>query len=402
MNSSQGQAAVQNDRSEIRTLGQLLQRRLVAHVSGGTTDYAPAPMCNDAAVYSDAALLETERREIFLKLPLLAGLSRDIPTAGDRMIFDAAGPSILIVRNKAGIVKAYLNRCPHRAAKLVMDCRRGSRMSCPFHGWTFDLDGKLLAMPGPENFEGLDRAHFDLTPVPVAEWNGIIFVKVDEGEPAIDIGAHLGTLASELAYYDFAASAPIKSSRLDVRANWKFALDTYGEGYHVGAMHPDTVARWVIPDRMLYDGFGPHYRAVFASRQMLDYSTLPEVEWPEFRYSLIYQIFPNTIVQVSPCGGGQMHHVYRLFPGKVPGESFTLIDTYRSNDAPTDEPDQIWEEAHDRQRVIIGDEDYRIAATAQENLEQAQPDFQVIYGRSEIALQRFHRRIAQLIGRDLD
>ncbi|HET6969951.1 MAG TPA: Rieske (2Fe-2S) protein, partial [Phenylobacterium sp.] len=155
-----------------------IQRRLISHLEAGrTTDFAPAPYQVAARVFTDPQRLEAERRELFLKLPMLAAFTCDMPNPGDVVVFEAAGPSILIARGRDGRVRAFLNRCSHRAAKLTHGCSKARLLTCPFHGWSYDLHGRLVGLPGEAAFEGLDRAGLDLTPVPVAEWCGLIFVK---------------------------------------------------------------------------------------------------------------------------------------------------------------------------------------------------------------------------------
>ena len=173
----------------------------------------------------------------------MAGLSGDIPEPGDMLLFDAAGLAILIVRARSGELRAFLNMCMHRGARLVSDCRRRNLVTCPFHGWSFDLDGRLVGLPGAVSFEGVERADRGLIPVPVAEWAGLIFVKAHAGDEAIDAEAWLGELATVVAGLALADAVPIKHSRIDVEANWKFTLDTYGEGYHFAALHPTTFAQ---------------------------------------------------------------------------------------------------------------------------------------------------------------
>src|SRR5882757_1395309 len=108
----------------IREYGLEVQQRLMKHVINGTTDRGSGPMFNAGTAYTDPQWFEAEKREIFRRLPLMVGLSRDIPQPGDKLLFDAVGPSILVVRDKDHRVHAYLNMCPHRATKLVQECRR--------------------------------------------------------------------------------------------------------------------------------------------------------------------------------------------------------------------------------------------------------------------------------------
>ena len=144
-----------------------LQRRLVEHISAGRgTDLAEAPMPNAAEVYTDPLRYEAERQKLFLEMPLVAGLSGDIPKAGDTLLFDGAGRPIIVVRDAAGRANAFLNICRHRGARLVEQGGCHARFTCPFHSWTFDLNGRLVGQPGKVSFEGLDPGQLGLIRVP--------------------------------------------------------------------------------------------------------------------------------------------------------------------------------------------------------------------------------------------
>jgi phenylpropionate dioxygenase-like ring-hydroxylating dioxygenase large terminal subunit len=373
-----------------------IQRRLMHHVDKGTTDGSDAAIAIDASVYTDPRWLAAEKEALFADMPVLAALSCDLPEPGDRLLFDEAGPPILIVRDSSRAVRAYLNICPHRAARLVNECIPAKRLTCPFHGWTFDLEGRLTGQPRAAAFENVPRSELGLVPVPVAEWEGLIFVRAGGGEP-IDVASHLGDFAPEIARLELARAQRVKGSRLDARANWKYVLDTFGEGYHVRILHPGTVGRFVVADTVTYDGAGPHHRMSFANKAMLDFTAKPEEQWPEPELRVIYLLFPNTLIQSTPLGGGRNHIVYRIFPGQHPGESLTWLESYRSGVA-SDETAEPWIDAHDFQVQVVGGEDYPMAETAQRSLENGPAGQRLVFGKNELSLQCFHRRVAAAIG----
>ena len=381
-----------------------LERRMVTHLTeGGTTDMAPSPMRNPARAYTDPIRLEAEKRELFHKLPLLAGFSRDIPNAGDVMLFDAAGPAILIVRARSGEAKAFLNMCTHRGARLVSECSRRKLITCPFHAWTYDLEGRLVAIPGEVSFEGVDRTARGLIPVPVGEWGGLIFVKAHPGEELIDVESWLGELAPIMAGLEMAEAKPIKLTEVPVECNWKFALDTYGEGYHFSTLHPTTFGPDTCSNTILYQQFGLHYRVNFVNKGYRDLVGVDEKDWPASPYGGSHLLFPNTILYAAPMeGGGRMIGLYRMFPGEAPGRSTTLMSTYRCADVPEATADEVFAGAHDYIESVVRSEDYSVSKQGQHNLEHAPEGFELIYGRNEAALQNNHRNIARLIGLPVD
>jgi phenylpropionate dioxygenase-like ring-hydroxylating dioxygenase large terminal subunit len=391
----------QAGRERQRDVAMGIQRRLVDHIRQGTTDRVEGPMQNSGAAYSARHWHDAEQERVFRTLPLLACLSADMPEPGDKTLFEAAGPPILIVRTRDGSVRAYLNMCTHRAAKLVTACTASKRMTCGFHGWTFDLEGNLIGMPGSDKFEGLERESFKLISVPCQEWKGLIFVIAKPGEPdAIDVEGHLGTFAPELAQMDFARATPVKTSRVDVEANWKYALDTYGEGYHFSTLHPKTIGMTAHNDMMVIDTFDRHHRINFPYKDQNEYMDRPEQEWPRRPYGGIHLLFPNTIINISSMGPGQVFGVYRMFPDGGPDRAYTLMATYRSGTVASDVDRQPWINFHDFIENVVRTEDYSVSATGQANLRYAPADFKVTYGSNEGTLQHFHRHIADLIGRN--
>lgn len=394
------------DRARQRATMLEIQRRLIAHLAAGrTTDFAAAPYQVAARVFTDPTRLEAERRELFLKLPMLAAFTSDMPNPGDVVVFEAAGPSILIARGRDGQVRAFLNRCSHRAAKLTKGCSKARLLTCPFHGWSYDLQGRLVGLPGEAAFADLDRATLGLTPVPAAEWCGLIFVKAHPGEEEIDVEGYLGPLAPELRQLDIAHTAPVRKHRIDLEANWKFAQDTFFEGYHFATVHPQTIAQTAISNVMVHDEFGPHQRVMMASQGWVDYVGHPEGEWRTPPYEGIHLIFPNTIFYSGHAdrfagsdADRQIFGCWRSFPGATPGESFTLMATYRPKDA--DEPEDVafYEQVSDFIMKVVETEDYSLCAEAQANLETGPADAPIVFGRNECANQAIHQRIAEAVG----
>lgn len=372
-----------------------LRRRTVDHIKARTTDLAEAPMLIYPGVYTDEQRFAKEKRVLFQERPVLAAFSGDLPTPGDTFLFDEVGPPILLVRNKAGQVNAFLNMCTHRAAKLVTECTRKNRMSCRFHGWTFDLDGKLVGVPGAEGFVGIDREKRNLIPVPVSEWHGLIFVRAIPNGAPIDVEEHLGKdFARELAHLELANARPMKTSRIDVKSNWKYAMDTYGEGYHFATLHPSSIGALALSNIMTYDNYGPNHRLAMPRAEFLDYIDLPEQEWPETTYGGLYFIFPNVIINVNSIKDGkQFYGVAKLFPGDQVNTATTLITTYKPGQMMHEPDNEAWTTMHDFIHSVVSTEDYSVSEEGQRNMQYAPADFQPVLGANELALQNIHRHI---------
>jgi nitrite reductase/ring-hydroxylating ferredoxin subunit len=384
-----------------RHIARDIQRRLVAHIAaGGTTDFAASPLENDPAAYTDPTRAELERRELFLKLPLLAGLTRDVPNPGDCSLFEEFGHSIVIVRGGDAVLRAFRNMCTHRGSKLVSTnpdgiCEHRARFTCPFHAWNFNLDGTLAGMPGKPGFDGIDLSQRNLVPVQVAEWNGLVFLRATGTEP-LNIQEFLGPFAPELAQLELANAAPLKSSTVTADTNWKCAVDTYAEGYHFGALHASTIGTTHFSNVAVFDAFGHHWRINFPEKSMRSLVGLPETTWPEPDYNGIHFLFPNTILVVGSLEAGKgFVRIFRIFPGPMPGKMSCRVAVYvPRGDISAEYRAQF---ANDNCEDVVTQEDYRVAIDGYSNLVNAPAGFRVVYGRNEIAVQALHRSIAEVI-----
>lgn len=385
--------------SFLRAEWRAMQRRIVAHLKARTSDLAEDVLAVPAQVYSDPARCEAERRALFLEQPLLAGFSGEVPEPGDRLLFDAAGPPLLIVRGRDRSLRAFLNLCTHRGSRLVSGCERTPRLTCPFHAWSFDLEGQLAGTPVPGAFEGVDREARQLVRVPVAEWSGMIFVRAKPGGAEIDVEAFLGPMAPLLRALELGALQRVKADELRLPSNWKLALDTFCETYHVPALHRSSLARNLYAYVELFDHYGRHHRY---SGPGLDFAALvgkPEAEWPELHYQAVHYLFPNTTVAFTHGLDGRtpVVAVFRLFPGASVGETITLASTYRRSDAPGVSDAEI-AAMHDSVLAIVSQEDYRVVRQAWQGIVHAPAGFRFVFGRSEALPQAYHRDIAEAIG----
>jgi phenylpropionate dioxygenase-like ring-hydroxylating dioxygenase large terminal subunit len=379
-------------------------RRMVAHAAARTTDLAPEPLPLDKGVYTDPERFEAERRHLFLGQPIVAGLSGDIPNPGDYLVFDAAGPSILVMRGKDGQARAFLNMCTHRGAKLVEEVEpfsgRAARLTCPFHAWTFDPAGKLVGQPSKASFTGCEIGARDLIELPAAEHLGLIFVRPGGGEP-IDAAAHLGLFTDTLALLELHRAVPVKKGVLTAASNWKFALDTYGEGYHFATLHASTIGQTHYNDMAVFEPFGRHHRIGFPDRSVGALSPDDESGWPQTEYAGVHYLFPNTVIFFGSLAPGVVFtQVFRLFPDGVGGTRCQFA-VYAPFGLHSDEYRQTVEGAFDATAQVVQTEDYRVASAGYANLLTAPQGFRTVLGRNEIALQAVQRHIAEAIGMPL-
>jgi phenylpropionate dioxygenase-like ring-hydroxylating dioxygenase large terminal subunit len=365
-----------------------LARRLLDHIEAGTTDMADEVLELPADVYTSSSHAAAELEALFLHEPLVLCLSGALPHPGSYLTVDLCGTPVLVTRDKAGQVRAMANMCRHRGVRVVDGCGEAKRFTCPFHAWTYDLEGALVGVPTAEGFEGMNRDDKGLVELPVAEGYGLVVGRLRPGPP-IDIDAYLGPgLTDELAMLDFADWTPHGESHIHpVGANWKVTLDTYRENYHFNYLHRDTLASYAYGGVLTFDAFGPHLRNCSALRSIDTLKDLPEDQWGDAaqHYSYQYSLFPNTcltfdarhielwqIVPVDEATSEVVHTAY-LKPGLSDEERAKAVDM-----APW-----ICE-------TVVDGQDFWVAGRTEPGIRTGMLD-KVVFGRNEPAPQHLHR-----------
>lgn len=198
----------------------------------------------DLSVYTSQERFDAER-EIFGRVWLNIAETSEIPNAGDWIVRDVKvrSSSILIVRGKDMVVRAFHNICSHRGMKLVWDDKgRGGKFSCPYHAWMFDSAGDLLHIPDEGCFPHVDKQASGLTPVRCDSWEGMIFVNLD-AQGTQSLADFLGPVAERLKDVPFGSYPYTARVGSMIDANWKLAIEAQCEAYHVRALHSRTVSK---------------------------------------------------------------------------------------------------------------------------------------------------------------
>lgn len=211
----------------------------------------------ESSAYLTPAAHARDKATIFATQWFCAAREEDLPIAGDHLVLDVAGESVLLVRDGAGALHAHYNVCRHRGARLCdtgNDQRWGltldagvvarNMIRCPYHGWSYALDGRLLAAPHLQDAPGFSKADYPLHPVGVATWAGFVFVNLTPGgAPNFETG--LGDAPRRLGNYPLAALRTARTIRYELAANWKLVLENYNECYHCPGVHPELCA--IVP-----------------------------------------------------------------------------------------------------------------------------------------------------------
>src|SRR5688572_3954878 len=159
-----------------RSLQVKLLKRLLHYVDTKSTALADAPWRNEVSAYTDPERLRQEQDVLFRRHPLLMGFASEWAKPGDYRTDDFAGVPILIVRDRDNVLRAFLNVCRHRGAKVVDGCGSARVFSCPYHAWTYELNGKIRGIPDEGAFPGMRAERSGLTPLPLCEKHGLVWV----------------------------------------------------------------------------------------------------------------------------------------------------------------------------------------------------------------------------------
>ena len=212
--------------------------------------------------YTAPDIFEREKDLIFSQEWFCAGRVEDLPSPGNHVVVDVAGESILVVRTTLGDLKAYYNVCRHRGArlcetpqdspwkvKLPGGVTPSNVIRCPYHQWTYNLDGQLLGAPFLKDSEGFCKEDLSLYPVGVDTWGGFLFLNLnpkDAADQKHSVRPQLGPAVERVARYPLAELRTGQSINYDVAANWKILMENYNECYHCGGVHPELCE--VVPD----------------------------------------------------------------------------------------------------------------------------------------------------------
>ncbi len=272
-------------------------------------------------VYRSDELLRLEEERIFAKEWLCIGRAQEIPSAGDYMTYAIDDQPIFVMRGKDGGIRGFANVCRHRMMRLLEGGGHCWKIVCPYHGWTYDLDGHLRGAPHMAERPGFHVSDHRLPEIRVEEWEGWIYATLD---PEIDsVAERLKPLRDVVARYRMADYVPIIRQDHLWNTNWKILTENFMEGYHLPMAHRETVGAW-FPTREV--AFPEASHTAFAYQTFIKTpdaalglaspnNTALEGDWrktsvmPTVFPSHMYVLAPDHLWYLSlrPAGVGQVH-----------------------------------------------------------------------------------------------
>ena len=368
-----------------------------AHLDGlherTTTTLAATTFPQPSAVYFDTDHLRAEQSRLFDRLPLVVAFSGELAEPTSFVSRRAAGTPILVARQPDGSVRAFLNSCRHRGTEVVWGetggCAR--RFTCPYHGWTYGTDGRLLGITTTEGFPDLDRNAHGLVELVCVERHGMIFVARRPGTP-IDLDQFLGPLDAEFAAMELGQFVVERTDEITVDANWKLVMDGFMENYHVRFLHKDTLSPYIYSDRIAFRPLGWHNRAIHP-RKTYDPASHTGPETFLSQVLISYNMLPNVNVEWA----GDHFEIYQPDPDPLRPDRCRVKLTLLVRPDQRDRHEK-WTRNLKISTDIIFKEDFAVAESAQRALSGGAAPAELVFGRNEPQLHHFHGQLAQLLG----
>ena len=274
--------------------------RLIPAEADATTDPIAATRPN--AIFTGQERFDAEQAGIFRKYPVPVTVSALLAEPGSVVAHDGYGVPLLISRTREGEVKAFINACQHKGAKLLEDCEvhKQGRLTCPYHAWTYELDGRLTGVPDSASYPSLDKGKAGLVPVDCEVWRGFIFVRLDSGGPSV--AAMMAPYEAMVAPYRFEELTALGRVTLRPRSvNWKNVGDNYSDGLHIPVAPPGLT-------RLFGKSYGVEAEA-HVDRMWGDLEDRPSANWSERMYQKLLPPVPHL------PEAGQRHWLYfKLWP----------------------------------------------------------------------------------------
>lgn len=262
-----------------------------------------------AWTYSDPEFFAVEQERVFAPAWQVVCHVSDIPHPGDWHTLDYLGESVIVVRGRDGQVRAFSNVCRHRGSRVVdgaSGCAR--RLVCPYHAWTYDLDGSLVGVPDAASYPGLDRSRHGLAPVSLEIWRGFVFVRLrDEGPSVAEMMAPYEAMVEPYRFEELRALGRVTLRPRQV--NWKNIGDNYSDGLHIPVAHPGLT-------RLFGKSYGVE-ATEHVDRMWGDLVDRPSANWSERAYQnllppaphlpperqrhwLYFKLWPNVAFDIYP------------------------------------------------------------------------------------------------------
>ncbi len=335
--------------------------------------------------YIDKRFFDLERDTVFKNNWLIAARTDQFTRAGDYVADSIAGEPYVIVRGEDGKLRAFYNVCRHHAAQIAVDAGCTDTLVCPYHGWTYALDGRLLSAPELGAVKDFDRGEFGLVPMHVAEWCGLVFVSM--GEKPRALADDLAEAARRLRDMNVEGLRFVARRKYTLQCNWKVYVDNYLDGgYHVSCLHKGLAGQLDL-DSYRTEIFERHSIQSGAGAAGPGRDT-PGADFAErIGERVLYAwIYPNLMINRY----GPMMDTNRVIP-RGHDETLVIFDYYFTTETAAD---AAFVEKSLAASDVVQQEDVEICESVQKGLGSASYDQGRYSVKREMGEHHFHRLLA--------
>ncbi|MFN2508062.1 MAG: SRPBCC family protein [Chthoniobacterales bacterium] len=292
-----------------------------------------------------------EQEAIFSSQWVCVGHQSQIPKPADYFVMEVARESVIVLRDQQGLVRGFYNVCRHRGTRLCEEqSGHSAALQCPYHAWTYGLDGRLIGAPHMESVPGFEREEHSLQPVHLAVWEGFIFVNLTAG--AIALEEAFAPLAGKFTHWNLPRLRSAKRVEYEVRANWKLIFENYSECYHCPGVHPmlSRVSPYDSAENDLCEGrFLGGFMAIAKGSSLTmsgNACALPvgDIEGEEHARVFYYSIFPNMLLSMHP-DYVMVHQIWPQSPAttRILCDWFFHPEAFERSDFHPDEAIDFWD-----------------------------------------------------------
>jgi glycine betaine catabolism A len=290
-----------------------------------------------------------EQKKIFSEQWVLVGHQNQIPKAGDYFVSEVADENLIVVRDQRSTIRSFYNICRHRGTRLREDqSGHASAIQCPYHAWTYGLDGRLLGAPHMGDVPGFDKADYSLHPVHLGLWEGFIFVNLADSCNPLD--KWFAPLAGKFSHWNLPKLRAAKRIEYDVQANWKLIFENYSECYHCPGVHPalSKLSPYDSAENDLTEGpfLGGFMRITKGNSLTMSGKScaLPVGDFRDFHRIFYYSIFPNMLLSLHP-DYAMVHQLRPLSPARtlILCDWFFHPEAFERKDFKPDDAIEFWD-----------------------------------------------------------
>ena len=364
---------------------------LARDIAEGRKRDAAEPSTVPASVYIDPEYWRREKAAIYDRLPQILCPSALLPDPGMAVPHDATGRPLLITRDADGKAHVFLNVCRHRGTRLVeggeVQCTK--KLVCPYHAWTYSVDGRLLALPRPDTFPGLEKSDYGLVELPSRETGGLIWFCPQEETADFALAEKIGADFDALGMGE---QVLFRRKTHEVAGNWKLIMDAFLESYHVTRLHAQTIGPFFKDGATSGDMMGPHSRSAVGRLEEMEGVDLTDMAALRRVVTYAYQLLPGALIIPSP----DYINVMVMMPqahDRTLVEDFMLIPEPPATDKARDHWERSWALLDGG---VFASEDFRAAELGQQGLATGAVPHLTL-GTMEGGIRRYHETVEEAL-----